>query len=139
MYYCFSFCPYQEHPLIYNKRSYPTLNCPQIIIWRCDPIIGLPPSDPRCKMGVKIIKMVNKGSSQYSILHSIFHDARFPSYSLIILRRDLSTHPNTQSPTQYFMKRDSPLICSESCMSFGMIVTPMAWIAHKLHPQKVQP
>ena len=40
-------------------------------------------------------------------------------------------HPNAQPPTEYFIKWYSPLICSESCMSFGMIVTLPAWIADK--------
>jgi hypothetical protein len=36
------------------------------------------------------------------------------------------------------MKRDSPLICHESCISFGMIVTLLVWMAHKFSSSKSQ-
>ncbi len=37
---------------------------------------------------------------------------------------------------QPFIKWDSPLICSKSCLSFVMIVTLLAWIAHMLASSK---
>jgi hypothetical protein len=47
-------------PIISQKVSYPTLKCPHIIVWKRDPIMGLPPSAPRCKLHVKFAMMVNK-------------------------------------------------------------------------------
>ena len=47
-----------------------------------------------------------------------------------------SMHPHAQHPSEYFIKPYSPLIRSESCMSFGMIITLLAWIAHKFASSK---
>ncbi len=93
---------------IFNKSSYPTIKCPRIIVWRRDLIIGLPTSDQRCKLIVKTAIMVTV-KARIRTLHF---------------------------PAQLFIKWDSPLIRSESCMSFAMIVTLLAWIAHKFASSK---
>ena len=40
-------------PIILPIISYLTLKYPHIIVWRHDPMKGLPPSAPRCKLHVK--------------------------------------------------------------------------------------